>query len=245
MDSIQKLRQGARRGQPQDHERAEGDRPETVIVIEPAIPRSSTCPSITRRSYGARPYPVPTRLLLSARLRWGAFVAGVASARPGYAWGNRNWHGGDVDIDVNRNANLNRNINRGNTRGTCRRGDRDRRPGKWQHDASHRKGVGYRDQATAQKFDRGTANDAAKSRTSTGAGRARGDRFCPGRSRRGSRPTDSAVGPAGIEPDRIPPEGRPGSSPRAQGGATAHSAEWTKGRRPTGIANGGDQARPA
>jgi hypothetical protein len=36
--------------------------------------------------------------------------------------------------------------------------------GQWQHDAGHRGGVSYRDQGTAQKYNRGTGGEAAKSR---------------------------------------------------------------------------------
>ena len=36
--------------------------------------------------------------------------------------------------------------------------------GTWQHDASHRKGVSYRDQGTAQRFNRGSNAQAIASR---------------------------------------------------------------------------------
>ena len=41
--------------------------------------------------------------------------------------------------------------------------------GQWQHDAGHRGGVAYRDQGTAQKYNRGTGSEAAKSREPTAA----------------------------------------------------------------------------
>src|ERR1700746_2217986 len=45
-------------------------------------------------------------------------------------------------------------------RGEGGRGD----GGRWQHNPEHRKGVSYRDQGTAQKFNRASTNDAIKSR---------------------------------------------------------------------------------
>lgn len=78
----------------------------------------------------------------------------------GYSWGDCDWHGGKVDIDVDRNVNINNtHINRENYKRNYQGGRGD-----WQHDASHRKGVSYRDNATAQRFNRGTNAQAAQSR---------------------------------------------------------------------------------
>jgi uncharacterized membrane protein YgcG len=89
------------------------------------------------------------------------FTAGVAvGVAWGYAWGHCNWHGGNVNININQNTHINANINRNNyTKNIQNNGN-----GSWQHDASHRKGVAYRDTATAQKFNRTSTNDAAKAR---------------------------------------------------------------------------------
>ena len=93
-----------------------------------------------------------------------AFTAGVAlGAAWGYAWGGCNWHGGDVDIDINRNTNLTGTSTASSYRANMEaRGQSGR--GDWQHDASHRKGVSYRDQGTAQRFNRGSDAQAAASR---------------------------------------------------------------------------------
>src|SRR5262249_58131822 len=81
----------------------------------------------------------------------------------GYAGGGANWGRGDVDIDVSRNTNFNTNINREQAKQNLQaRGQRE--GGSFQHDASHRKGVGYRDNATAQKFNRGRDAQAIKAR---------------------------------------------------------------------------------
>jgi hypothetical protein len=88
----------------------------------------------------------------------------------GYAWGGCNWHGGDVDVDINRNTNINNNINRGNYAKQYQGGQ-----GNWQHNPEHRKGVSYRDQATGQKYNRASTNEAVQSRENS-RGRAEAGR---------------------------------------------------------------------
>ena len=142
----------------------------TVIKIEPANPQVVYVPTYNPTVvYGAWPYPAYPPYpyypyggyVAGAAL---AFTAGVAlSAAWGYAWGGCNWGRGDVDIDVNRNTNINRNINRESYRANMEaRGQRGQ--GSWQHDASHRRGVSYRDQGTAQRFNRGGDARAEASR---------------------------------------------------------------------------------
>jgi uncharacterized membrane protein YgcG len=90
-----------------------------------------------------------------------SFTAGVIVG--GAIWGNCNWGGNDVDIDINRQNNFNRNeinanrnnINSNNRGNNNRAGNNSGNRQSWNHDASHRKGVGYRDTATQQKFNRG------------------------------------------------------------------------------------------
>jgi hypothetical protein len=141
-----------------------------VIIIEPASPQVIYVPAYNPTVvYGAWPYPAyppypvypPGYVATTAAF---SFVAGAAvGAAWGYAWGHSDWHGGDVDIDYNRNTNINNNINRDKYKQQAQaRGQAGQ--GKWQHDASHRGGVSYRDQGTAQKYNRGTGGEAAKSR---------------------------------------------------------------------------------
>jgi hypothetical protein len=138
-----------------------------VIIIESASPQVIYVPAYNPTVvYGAWPYPAypPYPVYPPGYYAGAALITGVAiGAAWGYAWGHSDWHGGDVDIDVNRNSNINRNIDRGKyaqQRGEGGRGGQ----GKWQHDSGHRGGVSYRDQGTAQKYNRGTGGDAAKSR---------------------------------------------------------------------------------
>ena len=141
-----------------------------IIIIEPASPQVIYVPTYNPTVvYGAwaypayPPYPVypPGYVATTAAF---SFAAGAAvGAAWGYAWGHADWHGGDVDIDVNRNTNINQNINREKYKQQYQ-GKGQAGQGKWQHDASHRGGVAYRDQGTAQKYNRGTGGEAAKSR---------------------------------------------------------------------------------
>jgi hypothetical protein len=144
-----------------------------VIIIEPASPQVIYVPTYNPTVvYGVwaypayPPYPVypPGYVATTAAF---SFAAGAAvGAAWGYAWGNANWHGGDVDIDVNKNININNTIDRSKYQNQHQGKGQINQSGKgtWQHDASHRGGVAYRDQGTAQKYNRGTSPDAAKSR---------------------------------------------------------------------------------
>jgi hypothetical protein len=142
----------------------------TVIKIEPTNPQVVYVPTYNPTVvYGTWPYPTyppyayypPGSVAATAAF---SFTAGVAlGAAWGYAWGGCNWHGGDVDIDINRNTNFNSNINRQRYQANFQaRGQRAQ--GAWQHDATHRRGVAYRDQRTAQRFNRGTNAQAAQAR---------------------------------------------------------------------------------
>jgi uncharacterized membrane protein YgcG len=137
-----------------------------TIIIESASPQVVYVPTYNPTVvYGTWAYPAyppayyypPGYAAGTALLSFGAGMA--VGAAWGYAWGGCDWHGGDVDVDVNRNTNINRNIDRGKY-ATQYQGGR----GNWQHNPEHRKGVSYRDQGTAQKFNRASTNDAIKSR---------------------------------------------------------------------------------
>src|SRR5499427_2020944 len=142
----------------------------TIIKIEPTNPQVVYVPTYNPTVvYGAWSYPAyppytyypPGYVATTAAF---SFTAGVAlGAAWGYAWGGCNWHGGDVDINVNRNTNFNTNINRQRYQANMQARGQSAQ-GAWQHDASHRRGVSYRDQGTAQRFNRGTNAQAAASR---------------------------------------------------------------------------------
>jgi uncharacterized membrane protein YgcG len=167
MDTVQTLRQKAMEaGNLKSTKEQKVIVEKETIVIQSASPQVVYVPTYNPTVvYGAWPYPAyppayyypPGYVAGTALFSFGVGMA--VGAAWGYAWGGCNWHGGDVDIDINRNTNINRNINRGKYATQYQGGQ-----GRWQHNAEHRKGVSYRDQATAQKYRRGSTNEAVRSR---------------------------------------------------------------------------------
>jgi hypothetical protein len=215
MDTIQMLRKKAQEaGNLKTTEQQKVVVEQETIVIQPAQPNVVYVPSYSPAVvYGgwwwpAFPPPPPFFPFPPMVTPYGgamAFGAGIAmGAAWGYAWGHANWHGGDVNINASRNTNINNNINRDKYKADMKnKGLGEGGQGKWQHDGSHRKGASYRDQGTAQKFNRGSTSDAARSRESfrgradqgrQDPSRGGGDRgsFDRGSSQRGGR--DSAFG---------------------------------------------------
>jgi uncharacterized membrane protein YgcG len=120
---------------------------ETVIIIEPANPEVIYVPTYDPAYvYGPWPYPAyPPYYWYPPGYYYpgGAFLAGIVIGA--WLWGGCNWGGGGVYVDHHRYNNFNRtNISDGN----------------WRHNVEHRKGVAYRDQATASRFDRDFSRNA-------------------------------------------------------------------------------------
>jgi len=223
---------------------------EKIIKIEPASPQVIYVPAYNPTVvYGAWPYPAyppysyypPGYVATTAAF---SFMAGAAvGAAWGYAWGNNNWNSGNVDIDVNRNTNINNNINRGNYAQQRPAGGQGNN---WQHNAEHRKGVAYRDQGTAQKFNRASTSDAIKSREDfrgrggagdrPGAGGGGlGDRGGAGQLGGGNRPATADRGGAGSR----------GGASQLGGGGADRGGSGSRGGAFQGIGGGGSQARSA
>ncbi len=223
---------------------------EKIIKIEPASPQVVYVPTYNPTVvYGAWPYPayppyyyyppgyVATRAAFS-------FAAGVAvGAAWGYAWGNTNWRGGDVDVDINRNTNINNNINRTNVQNRQASGQ-----GKFQHNPEHRKGVAYRDEGTAQKFNRASTSDAVKSRDAF-RGRAEQGRQDLAKGGIGDR---GGVGDRGGAGDRGGIGDRGGAGDRGggdrggagnRGGASQLGGSGSHGGAFAGVDRGGSSAR--
>jgi hypothetical protein len=212
---------------------------EKIIKIEPANPQVVYVPTYNPTVvYGAWPYPAyppyyyyPPGYVASSMMWFGAGMA--MGAAWGYAWGNCNWGGGDVDIDVNRNFNSNRNIDRSKHAQNLPARGGDRGKGSWQHNPEHRKGVSYRDQGTAQKFNRASTNDAIKSREQF-RGRAETGRQDLARGGAGDRGGLGGQGGVG---------GRGGAGDRP--GASQLGGSGTRGGAFEGIDRGGSSARSA
>jgi len=170
---------------------------EKIIKIEPADPQVVYVPTYNPTVvYGAWPYPAyppyyyyPPGYVAGSMFWFGASMAMGAAmgAAWGYGWGNCDWNGGNVKIDNSRNNNFNNKIDRGKYANQLPSGGR----GNWQHNAEHRKGVSYRDQGTAQKFNRASTNDQIKSREQF---RGRADQ---GRQDLGRGGASDRAGPAG------------------------------------------------
>ncbi|BCS52875.1 DUF3300 domain-containing protein [Geobacter sp. SVR] len=190
MDTIQDLRKKAQSaGNLKTNKQQQVVVEQNTIVIKPADPQVVYVPSYNPTvvygtwAYPAYPpyyyYPPPPAYYPGL-----TFAAGVTIGLAwGYAWGSCNWHGGSVNYNVNRNVNINNNINR--TR-------YQNRQGTWQHDAAHRRGVAYRDGATARRYGQSPAQSAANRREARGYGGTRA-----GGAGAGTRPAAGTTARAG------------------------------------------------
>ncbi|MEX3921373.1 DUF3300 domain-containing protein [Paraburkholderia sp. BR10872] len=127
---------------------------QTIVKIEPAKPEVIYVPAYNATVvYGVWSYPAyppyawpPYPAYYPGGALMTGFAWGVGLAAAGAIFGNCNWGGGDVNINVDKARNVNRNFDSTKVQG-----------GKWQHDASHRQGVAYRDNATREKFGNNVA----------------------------------------------------------------------------------------
>src|SRR5262245_6655495 len=166
--------------------------PAQIITIQPTNPQVVYVPTYNPTVvYGAWPYPAyppyayypPGYVAGTALLSFGIGMAAGAAI-----WGNCNWGGGDVDVNVNNHNNFTQNVNRTDIaneraqqyqgdrgqgdrgqgdrgqgdRGQGNRGQGDRGQGdrgRWQHQPEHRGGAQYRDAATQQRFNKAGAGN--------------------------------------------------------------------------------------
>jgi hypothetical protein len=166
MDTVQTLRKKAEeQGNLKSSEEQKVIVEKETIIIESANPQVIYVPTYNPTViYGPWWYPAyppyyyyPPGYVAGAALF--TFGVGIAiGAAWGYAWGGCNWRGGNVNIDINRNTNINRNIDRSKHQNKVTNGQGGR--GDWNHNPEHRKGVSYRDQGTAQKYDRNASKNA-------------------------------------------------------------------------------------
>ena len=268
MEAVQRLRARAKEsGNLKSNEQIKVEvqqqpsEPQT-IVIQQANPQVIYVPVYNPTVvYGAWPYPAyppyyyyPPAYTPRPGLWFGAgFACGAAW---GYAWGNCNWgyHGNNsVKINVNQNINYNRNIkvNSDYKKNVNVNG------GNWQHNAEHRKGVAYRDSATAQKYNRGANSDVARARESYRGREAQGNQFGSGNARTNQAGTNRAgtnqarTNQAGANANRTGDKAgaanRTGASPNKAGnraGNTANSRSGNNGAF-TGANQGAQKTRDA
>jgi len=131
----------------------------TVIVIEPAKPETVYVPTYNpATAYGPWWYSYPPPYYYyppgyAAGAAFWTFTAGVIVG--GAIWGGCGWGNNEINIDVDRQNNFNRNTSRNTERNTNN---------KFNHNSEHRKGAAYRDNATAQKYNRGGNAQATQAR---------------------------------------------------------------------------------
>jgi hypothetical protein len=255
MDTIQSLRAKA-----QAAGNLKTTKEQTVIVEEKIIKIESASPQVVYVPtynptvvYGAWPYPTyppysyyPPGYVAGSMFAFGAGVA--MGAAWGYAWGNSNWNGGNVDIDVDRNTNINNNINRDQAKQKMQeRGQVNQKgQGNWQHNPEHRKGVAYRDQGTAQKFNRASTSEAVKSREDF-RGRSDAGRQDLARGGSGDRAGAGDRGGAGQlgGGNRAATADRGGASQLGGGGGADRGGSGSRGGAFQGVDRGGSSARSA
>ena len=120
-----------------------------VIVIEPTSPDSVYVPYYEPSVvYGTWPYedyppyyfpPAPGYIVggvLATGIAWGAAYA-IGNA----VWDNVDWGHGNINVDVDKNFNFDRHVDRNNVRVEH-----------WNHNAYHRRGVGYKNERVEHRF---------------------------------------------------------------------------------------------
>ena len=154
-------RQGAADRQPQEHRAAEGDRRAGAadaadghqdrarrtreVVYVPAYNPTVVYGAWPYPAYPPYYYPPAPATTTPARRSRPASPSVSAWPPPAALWGNCNWGGGNVNVNVNRynSVNANRQISANQTN--------------FQHNAANRRGVPYRDSASRQQFGKDVA----------------------------------------------------------------------------------------
>ena len=257
LDTIQSLRHKAKdAGNLQTTKEQKVIVEEKIIKIEPANPEVIYVPTYNPTVvYGSWPYPAyppyyyyPPGYVAGSMFWFGAgmFAGAAMGAAWGYGWGNCDWNGGNVKINNNNNININNKIDRGKYANQLPAGGK----GNWQHNGDHRKGVSYRDQGTAQKFNRASTNDQIRSREQF---RGRADQGRQDLGNRGAGVADRGQGLGGGDRggagggglgDRGGAGGRGGGASASQlGGRGTSSGSSSRGGAFSGVDRGGSAAR--
>jgi hypothetical protein len=219
MQSVQRLRKKAH-----DSGNLETTQQQTVvvekevIVIQPASPQVIYVPTYSPSVIYVPTYPVYP-VMYAPPPPGAAFFTFAAGVAVGAAiWGDCNWHGGDVNVNVNHYNNYNRNTNVNYNQNTNIQGNRNVNASgqtSWNHDASHRQGVNYKNPQTAQQYG------GAKGAGSASANQARGRSSSAAASGGGARPSTGSTAPGA--------GGQTGAGARPSTGSTAPRAGGQSG----------------
>ena len=179
MDAIQRLRaraqaQGTLTTTPQQVVTTEAG-PPPVIGIEPATPDVVYLPIYNPLfAFGPWPYPLypPYYYYPPGWVYSGPFFSfGVGIAVGVALWGVCDWHRHEIHFDVDRYRGFSRAVDVQGRRDVLE-GGRPAPEGRgqleWEHSPQHRRGVEYRDEATAQRFGRPPSAGAAARETYRG-----------------------------------------------------------------------------
>jgi len=183
-----------------------------------------------------------------------AFSVGVAWGSGG--WGGCNWHGNDVDIDIDHYNNFNNNTSRDPSRNRVE--NASGKKGSWNHNPEHRKGANYKNPQTAQKYGgsgssnrvtkdqaRGYDRSGSKAKPATGAQRPGGGNSPSGGASRPAsstnRPTTTPSKPSTSRPSSTSskPKAKTGSSGGALSGSRSPSLDRSAGSRGASSRSGG------
>ena len=129
---------------PEQNVKTETQDGKTVVIIEPAKPETVYVPTYNPATiYGGWPYPsYPPYSMYPPYYPYGGGLAFATGVFVGAAiWGNCNWGGGNVNVNVN-------NFNQSNRTNISN--------GSWNHNSDHRKGVSYGNSKAADKYGRGS-----------------------------------------------------------------------------------------
>jgi hypothetical protein len=230
------------------------ERETQTIIIEPAAPTVIYVPVYDPfvvygrwwypafpPFYYVPPYP-PGFLVAGPRFFfWAGFPVGVPW---GYAWGVCNWHRHVVFVDVHRHHHINRHIRYDRyMRHYGREWTAHSGNIRWQHNPGHRRGVVYRDETVARRYNRGTPAEAARYREQF-RGRTEADRTSPRRDEsvksRVQQPRDlRQPGSAGQSKDQKP---RQLEQPISRGSVVQPKDQKTRDfRQPSGVSSAGQR----
>jgi hypothetical protein len=178
MQTVQTLRQKAEAaGNLESNEQQTIVKEKQTIIIEPAktevvyVPTYN--PTVVYGTWWAPAYPPyyypppayyypPGTALVAGAIGFGI---GYAIADNHWGWSNCNWHGGDIDININKNNTfINNNAEFKNKV----------KNGNWEHNPSQRKGVAYGDAKTREQYRKSDPNAVSSRRDARGYDAAEG-----------------------------------------------------------------------
>jgi hypothetical protein len=206
----------------------------SAIVIAPAQANTVYVPAYNPTVvYGTWPYPAyppvyyppPPGYYAGTALAAGlAFGAGIVITGALWGWGRPNWGAGTVNVNVNRFNSINANSINAN-----RFSNRTISSNTWQHNADHRRGVGYTNAQVRQQYRPNSAanpaaRDAFRGRGTPALGQP-GQRPAGTGNLQGRLPAGGGVGNA---------QGRPGNVQRPNAGAGAAQGRLPNVQRPGG-----------